>query len=205
MLERKIAGLLFFLAGSVIFLGILTAEIFYPVNYSIAKNMISNLASTPPPHSIIREPSAKIFDNAMVLTGGMILFGAYLIYKSFRKKIFTLAMIFLGLGTFGVGLFPAFHAIIHPIIALIAFLGGGTAAMLSSRITQNPFSTCAIIFGVLSLLFLFSGLFLPREIVPILGAGGTERWVAYPIIVWLIGFGGYLMNEKKLKNPQIKH
>jgi hypothetical protein len=27
----------------------------------------------------------------------------------------------------------------------------------------------------------------------ILGAGGAERWVAYPIVLWLVVFGGYLI------------
>ncbi len=26
-----------------------------------------------------------------------------------------------------------------------------------------------------------------------LGEGGIERWVAYPIVVWMIAFGGYLL------------
>jgi hypothetical protein len=26
----------------------------------------------------------------------------------------------------------------------------------------------------------------------VLGVGGAERWVAYPVILWLMGFGGYL-------------
>lgn len=30
-----------------------------------------------------------------------------------------------------------------------------------------------------------------------IGDGGTERWVAYPIMLWLIGFGGYLMNVER--------
>jgi hypothetical protein len=25
-----------------------------------------------------------------------------------------------------------------------------------------------------------------------LGIGGLERWVAYPIVIWVIAFGGYL-------------
>jgi hypothetical protein len=25
-----------------------------------------------------------------------------------------------------------------------------------------------------------------------LGIGGVERWVAYPIVIWVTGFGGYL-------------
>jgi hypothetical protein len=33
--------------------------------------------------------------------------------------------------------------------------------------------------------------------IPIIGDGGTERWVAYPVVLWLVGIGGYMLNEKK--------
>jgi hypothetical protein len=29
--------------------------------------------------------------------------------------------------------------------------------------------------------------------VAILGIGGLERWVAYPVALWVTGFGGYLL------------
>jgi len=37
--------------------------------------------------------------------------------------------------------------------------------------------------------------------MPILGGGGVERWVAYPIVIWLIGFGEYLpgLSSKEIK------
>ena len=30
-----------------------------------------------------------------------------------------------------------------------------------------------------------------------IGAGATERWVAYPAVFWLIGLGGFLLGFKK--------
>ncbi|HPR66147.1 MAG TPA: hypothetical protein PLM24_03325, partial [Methanothrix sp.] len=30
-----------------------------------------------------------------------------------------------------------------------------------------------------------------------LGIGGLERWVAYPVVLWTVGFGGYLMGSSK--------
>lgn len=203
----KTAGVLFFFAGSILLMGILTAEIFYPVSYSISQNMISNLGATPPPDSVVREPSAFIFDNSLRICGILLLAGTYLLYKYSKDKR-TLSLAFMGLGTFGVGIFPAFHSIAHPISALTAFLGGGVAAVATSKLTKPPFSYIAILFGSISLVFLFLGLFLPDLIVPIMGRGGTERWVAFPLILWLTGFGGYLMGiilpeklDEEIHNP----
>jgi hypothetical protein len=31
----------------------------------------------------------------------------------------------------------------------------------------------------------------------VLGIGGLERWIAYPILLWVTGFGGYLIGHSK--------
>lgn len=191
----KTAGILFFISGSTILLGILTAEIFYP-NYSISLNMISNLGSTAPPHSIIKEPSARIFDFSIFASGILILLGTYS-FKKNSNRLLTISLLLMGLGVGGVGLFPAFTGHIHLASALLGFLFGSISAILSFQIIKGPFRYFALIFGLVGLTFLITGLIAPRIIVPILGPGGTERWVAYPLILWLVGFGGYLMNSKK--------
>ncbi len=192
----KNAGVLFFLAGTLVLMGIVTAEIFYPQGYSISQSMISTLAASPPPDSIIHEPSAAIFNSVMVMVGLLVMFGASFIVKSHEKKLaFLLGL--MGLGSFGVGIFPAFHPLVHPISALIAFGGGGLAAIVSSRYTKPPFSALSLMLGTLALIVLVLGILWPGIIVPVLGPGGTERWVAYPIMIWLIGFGGYLMRGSK--------
>lgn len=198
---QKTAGVLFFLAGATILLGILTAEIFYPTNYSVSLNMISNLGSTPPPDSIIRQPSATIFDHTLMLAGILIILGTYLL-RSLKQNSFLIAAIMMGIGTFGVGIFPAFHAIVHPLVALAAFLSGAVAAIVSAKITKLPFSLFSILLGIISLLFLFLGIIFPNDIIPLLGKGGAERWVLYPLIIWLIGFGGYLMNTESIKKKK---
>jgi hypothetical protein len=30
-----------------------------------------------------------------------------------------------------------------------------------------------------------------------LGVGGLERWIAYPVVLFILGFGGYLMGDAK--------
>jgi hypothetical protein len=29
-----------------------------------------------------------------------------------------------------------------------------------------------------------------------LGSGGIERWVVYPLLLWALAFGGYLLGEE---------
>lgn len=190
---QKIAGLLLFIAGALILLGIVTAEIFYPSPYSISQNMISNLGATPPPDSIIRQPSAAIFDTAMLFAGLCIAFAALILTK--KHVYFFASLLLMGCGTLGVGLFPAYHVVDHPVAALLAFASGGVAAVFSFSVIRGPFRYIAIGIGCVSLGFLLLGLLAPQSIVPFIGKGGTERWVAYPLILWLVGFGGYLLNK----------
>jgi hypothetical membrane protein len=192
---QKNAGLLFFLSGAVIILGILTAEIFYP-NYNISKDFISNLGSTPPPNSIIKEPSAKIFDFSMILAGILTIVASYSLFQFSPNRLVPIFFAIAGVGTAGVGIFPAFTGAPHIASALTAFLFSGISAILTYKITNPPFAYLTVLFGTLTLIFLILGVGFSKEIVPILGTGGTERWIAYPSIILFIGLGGYLMGTE---------
>lgn len=155
--------------------------------------MISTLGASPPPNSIIVQPSASIFDISTVIAGALIVL-ACLFGRHILKKGLFIPLLLLGIGTVGVGIFPAFHTILHPISALTAFLSGGIAAVMSARTIRSQAALFSLILGGMSLFFLLLGTVSPQNIVSILGKGGTERMVAYPLIVWLIMFGGYLLN-----------
>lgn len=191
----KLVGLLFFFSGAILLMGITTAEIFYP-HYSISLNMISNLGSTPPPTDVVLQPSATIFDYSLVIAGGLVVIGGALLQKLYRRRQVTIPTIIMGAGVMGVGVFPAFHVLLHPLVALIAFLGGGLAAIFTATLAKAPFKYIHYGLGIVSIGFLLLGLFMPEMVVPLLGSGGVERWVAYPLILWLVGFGGYLMASK---------
>ncbi|MEG4294050.1 hypothetical protein Q5692_35110 [Microcoleus sp. C2C3] len=38
-----------------------------------------------------------------------------------------------------------------------------------------------------------------------IGLGGTERWLVYPIVLWITGLGGYLMNITPTKKVGDQH
>jgi hypothetical membrane protein len=200
-LDPTIAGLLLFLAGSIILMGIITGEMFYPAQYgyTTAKNMISDLGATEPPNSIITQPSATIFNTTMMFSGVLVLIGTYFVFKTYKDPIVTILMGLMGLGVLGVGIFSGNMNPVHPIFAMIAFVCGGLAAISSYRIIYSPFKYVAVLFGLITLFFLVAnGYFMP-----IMGGGGVERWIAYPSILWVIGLGGYLIGYGSQKEAKI--
>lgn len=190
--KGAISGLLLFIAGAIILMGIITAEIFYPAGYTTANSEISDLGATRPlPVSVSYQPSASIFNATMVIGGLLILAASLILFRTGTKWYLVLFPALLGAGILGVGIFPGNNAFFHPLFALLTFISGGLAAIVSSRMTRAPFRYLLALLGVITLVFLF----LSSVFIPILGDGGTERFVAYPLIIWMIGLGGYLIGE----------
>lgn len=185
-------GALFLLAGIVILMGIITAETQYPVelHYSTRANEISNLGEARPGHGVSAETSAVIFDSTMVLTGAMILAGAVLSHQAHHSLVFSILILLLGVGVVGVGLFPENHHQMHKFFSMVIFLFGGLSAAFSAIVTRGAFRYIALLLGLTSLICFAIGM---NVLLHLLGPGGTERWVAYPIVLWLNGYGGYVL------------
>ena len=194
--DSSIAGSALVLAGFIGFMGIITAEVLYP-DYS-TRQEISDLGSTVPPNPIIHEPSATIFNSTMLVTGALVMIAAYFVYRAVDRRGFPLALAIFGFGAFGVGVFPGNVTPWHGLFALLTFFSGGVTAVLSSRVVSRPFSFLCGLFGGISLATLISVFFYGLVIggpspLEFLGSGGIERWVAYPLILWVLAFGGYLL------------
>lgn len=195
MNQTKLSGALYFLAGSIVLMGIITAEAYYPSGYSTFKNEISDLGATRQPNSISYEPSSSIFNTVMFLSGLMILIATYNVHKYFKKWGFTIPLILFGLGLVGVGVFPGNIRPYHGMSAMLAFLSGGVAAIMAFKITISPLKYIGILFGSIALITWGIAVFSPSLLLPSIGMGGTERWVAYPLMLWLTGLGGYFMQH----------
>ncbi|WP_255335349.1 DUF998 domain-containing protein [Methanosarcina sp. KYL-1] len=197
MQYRNIAGALLFITGVLAFLGIITAETLYP-GYSTSQNMISDLGATEPPNSIIMQPSSTIFGATMAVSGILIIAAAYCIHRVFGNRAVTCSLGLFGTGVLGVGTFNGSYGDIHGIFALLAFVAGGVSAIASSRVERAPLSYFSVALGGIALLDLFLYYFM-GETSPFaaLGLGGLERWIAYPILLWVTGFGGYLMGDSQ--------
>ena len=198
-LYTKVAGCLLFLAGVIAFMGIITGEIFYPPGYSTATNEISDLGASQPLNSLIFQPSATIFNTTMIIIGVMIITGAYFVQLATRKRILSIPLLLVGIGALGVGIFPGNIAVWHRLFTGLTFISGGITAILSARVISGPYRYISICLGAIALV----ALAFANKFIPILGSGGTERWVAYPELFWLTGFGGYLLGQVRAPKTMI--
>ena len=201
--DARIAGVLLSLAGAAILMGFITAEALYPGVFTTHTNTVSHLGASEPPNSVVLQPSAAIFDITMLVTGAMILAGAWFAYRALRSKAVLVPTALLGVGTLGVGAFPLTHPAPHTLFAFTAFLAGGIAVVLSSRVTTAPFRYLWMLLGTIALGATVLALDAFRTWTPMveLGEGGLERWIVYPIVLWLVAFGSYLMATPATRAP----
>jgi len=188
-----LAGCLLVFAGSTIIMGIITAEALYPDVYSTHENTISDLGV---PFDASQRPSALVFNGALIAGGAAITVAAYGLQRAFNTLLVTIPLAVNGLGTIGVGVFPSDHVTTHFFFAVVTFVSGGLAAILAARIQSGLFRYISALFGVVAL----TNLMLIRfgqetPVFEALGIGGTERWVSYPIDLWLVAFGAYLTSR----------
>jgi hypothetical membrane protein len=189
----RAAGALLLVAGAVMLMGIITAEALYPAPYTTGGNEISDLGGTRPPEGLVLQPSATIF-NLTMMAGGLLVLGAAACLQAGLGRLSASIIVgLLGVGALGVGVFPGNVAGFHAIFALLTFVSGGLAAIVTAAVTRPPFRYLSVLLGAISLGSLVSYLLLGdgAPLAP-LGPGGVERWVAYPIVIWVIGFGGHL-------------
>jgi hypothetical membrane protein len=184
----KVAGTLFFIAATQFVVGVFVSEALYP-GYSIADNYISDLGVG---------PSALIFNSSVFVMGLLIIFGAYFLQRAFHFELLTVLLALTAIGAMGVGILTEDFGVLHLVVSLIAFLFGGLSAIFSVLcsyvhkfpLVKMPFSAVSVILGLMALGAL--GLFFGRIFLG-LGAGGMERMILYPILMWGAGFGGYLI------------
>lgn len=196
--DEAVAGALMFAGASQFILCIIIAESLYP-GYSISDNYISDLGVG---------PSAPIFNSSVFLLGLAAAISVYFM-RSFilNGKTFQVLLLLCGVGAMGVGVFPENFGFIHTLFSLFAFLFGALSAIVSFKIQKPPLSHLSLILGVISIIALV--LFTISEYCtylypqgPVLnylglGKGGMERIIAYPIILWAVGFGGHLIGHSK--------
>ncbi len=192
-----IAGVLLSLSGFIILMGIITAEALYPATYTTHENEISDLGATRPPNSIIRQPSARIFNATMLTSGVTVVAAAALLAGTGEQRRVPISLFFIGSGLIGVGLFPGNVTPFHGISAMLTFVSSGVGAILAGTAARGPFRQVAIMLGVVSLGALVTAML--GDLTPAwdeLGDGGVERWVAYPVVIWLAAQGAYFMGRE---------
>ena len=100
------------------------------------------------------------------------------------------------------------NVVIHS-VGTVAFPLGAIATILSYRMIRSLFRYLSLILGALSLASTII-IFVGWRVVcgtcgyqqglsqAALGLGGWESMIIYPLLIWLIGFGNYLMTARDL-------
>jgi hypothetical membrane protein len=103
----------------------------------------------------------------------------------------------MGVGLVGIAIFPGNVAGWHPLFSLVAFVGGSVATIMSRKELDSPASSVAVALGMIALVATVLGLDAFAEMWPqtAIGIGGVERWIAYPVLLWMVVFGTALMGK----------
>jgi hypothetical membrane protein len=117
--------------------------------------------------------------------------GTYFLQRAFHSPLVTILFAIAAVAAMSVGIFTENSGTMHTLASIAVFLFSGLEAIFSYKVTKYPFNIIAILLGLTSLLamILFMG-----NIYLGLGAGGMERMIVYPILIWMIGFGGFLIS-----------
>ena len=176
----------------------------WPIPYSWAQNVISDLGNTACGTYVDRyvcSPSHVLMNTSFLLLGITMAVGSMLIYTEFRRSRLSffgfICMALAGLGTVLVGLFPENTISGFHFIGAFLALGVGNLGMviLAFAITQAraSFRIYTFLSGILALTAF--NLFAAHVYLG-LGSGAMERIASYPQTVWLILFGLYMTGTR---------
>lgn len=202
--NTRIAGILYILSGMFFLLLTTISEALYP-NFSLLTNSISDMAAVGARTFFIEEVALFSFGSFWTI-------GAYLLYKKTGKRKTMILNMIPGLAFILACLSPEnVNLVLHSIGALIGFPISAFVVILSYRIIKTPFKYFSVSLGFISLISIFVMFFGQLIVGPCgtcvdkvpgyvqslhklaLGLGGWESMIFYPLIIWLIGFGSYLL------------
>jgi hypothetical membrane protein len=198
--DRRLAGILFTLGASLCLLLTTAAESIYP-NFSLQTNAISDLAAIGTSTTVIEETAILTLSICWML-------GAFYLFRNTGKKGLMILNLVPGMGFFLAGASPEnFNVVIHS-IGTIGFPLGAIVAIMSYRIIRSFFRYLAFALGTLSMVSTII-IFVGWRVVcgtcgyqaglsqAVLGLGGWESMIIYPLLIWLIGYGSYLLAISK--------
>lgn len=185
--SQMIAGVLLFLLPVQFMIALMAGAAMAP-GYSININAISDLGVT--------GATAWLFNSSLFLAGLLNVIGGYFLYRSYGRGWILPVFVLTGAGAMGAAVFTLDIPGIHGLFALAAFVFFNVEAIACASLIRGPLKAISIIAGIVGLVFLVTHAASDFGIMSLygpIGHGGSERMIVYPALLWLAGFGGYLM------------
>lgn len=155
--------------------------------YDFAGGAISDLGVIP--------ETALLFNVSLAAVGILNLFAGWLLFRS-RGSVAVLAVFLVaGIGALGAALFPLDRGGLHTIFALLAFVTFNLEPLVIGLASRGSFRLVSVLVTVVGLAFV--GVMIvgdggnPAAFGPI-NHGGAERMIVYPVMLWLLAYGGSL-------------
>ncbi len=190
------AGTALFVGGVQFAIVWMLSEATYP-GYSVMNNYISDLGTACRSTGCYVPPGWLAFNGSEAVFGILILITAYYFYRLYGQMATTAVIAVAGTSLIGVGAFNESFSPWHSMFSLITFLLAGVAAIITYKVEKAPLSYLSVVLGVVSLISL--ALYVPGEgamgSTLGIGAGGLERLIVYPVLMWSIGLGGQLIGR----------
>lgn len=196
--SKKIAGLLLFVgAAQFVFSAI------------IAEGLDTKYTFSQPLNWLGGGSAAFIFNSSLFLLGLFTIISAYLLQRAykdvqstFNNRLLWFLMTLTGIGAAGIGIFNESFGDAHVFVVRMFWIFAVPSAIISYRFQKKPLSYISIILGLVSLVAII--LFLSEVYFPNpfdfylgIGRGGMQRMIQYPVFLWLLGFGAYLIGDSK--------
>jgi hypothetical membrane protein len=194
--DRRLTGVVTFVEAAQFMTVIMLAASMAPA-YDVAGGAISDLG--------VIAQTAVLFNASLIVTGVLNILAALLLRREGAGRWLLGLAIVAGVGAIGAGLVPLDRGDAHGLFALAAFVAFNVQAIAASRLAEGPMRAVGIIAGLVGLAFV--GLMVvgdsgdPAVFGPI-GHGGAERMIVYPVMLWMLAFGGYLMAGRPAAEPR---
>jgi hypothetical membrane protein len=187
---RRFAGLCFLALAAQFMTVIMLAAAMVP-DYDFNAAAISDLGVFP--------ETSLLFNASLFVVGVLNILGGYAFYRYHGKRWLFATFTIAGLGAVGTALFPLNVSDVHGLFALVAFLFFNLQAIGTATRLDGAMRALSVIAGLLGLAFVVimaigdggnTAVFGP------IGHGGTERMIVYPVMLWMVAFGGYLLGSR---------
>ncbi len=185
--QLLLPGVLLFILSAQFMTVIMLAAAMAP-GYDLSGGAISDLG--------VLDETAMLFNTSLVLAGVLSLAAGLLLFRASGRRRLLAAFAIAGLGAAGAGLVPLDRGDMHGIFALLAFVFFNVEALVMGSLVTGPMRVASWITGVLGLGFvalMVIGDSGNPGVFGAMGHGGAERMIVYPVMLWMLGLGGYLM------------
>lgn len=192
-INKTNSGYILALAAGQFLVLLMLAESIAP-GYSMHENAISDLGT-------IAE-TELLFNTSLFLIGLLNLVAGYVLYRAIGDRKVLVVFALGGIGAMGAGLIPLDNPTgVHGLFALVAFVFLNLEAMVAGRLAKFPLNWISLLLGLLGMIFVPVMMMVDSGSLDVsgsIGHGGVERMIAFPCLLWMLIFGGYLISSPAL-------